>query len=89
MADPRLDRLQGILLILLPGQGGNVPRAQLRPNWVKVPLAAREAATQPEFAAVREIFSKLRNRPAERSARGDFPPIAAWCGELFSQAASA
>jgi hypothetical protein len=40
MADPRQDRLEGILLTLLPVDSGKLPNGQLRPKWVQAPTTA-------------------------------------------------
>jgi hypothetical protein len=40
MADPRQDRLEGILLTLLPVDGGKLPNGQLRPKWVQAAATA-------------------------------------------------
>ncbi|MFM7335093.1 MAG: site-specific DNA-methyltransferase, partial [Tabrizicola sp.] len=54
MADPRLDRLESILLTLLPVDGSKVPNGQLRPKWVQAAAAAGEAVTEAEFDAIRD-----------------------------------
>jgi len=54
MADPRLDRLEGILLILLPVDGSKVPNGQLRPKWVQAAAAAGDTVTEAEFDAIRD-----------------------------------
>lgn len=51
MADPRLDRLEGILLTLLPVDGNKVPNGQLRPNWVQAAAAAGDLVTEAVFDA--------------------------------------
>lgn len=54
MADPRLDRLESILLTLLPVDGSKVPNGQLRPKWVQAAAAAGDAVTEAEFDAIRD-----------------------------------
>lgn len=54
MADPRLDRLEGILLTLLPVDGSKVPNGQLRPKWVQAAAAAGDTVTEAEFDAIRD-----------------------------------
>jgi adenine-specific DNA-methyltransferase len=54
MADLRLDRLEDILLTLLPVDGSKVPNGQLRPKWVQAAAAAGDTVTEPEFDAIRD-----------------------------------
>lgn len=54
MADPRLDRLEGILLTLLPVDGSKVPNGQLRPKWVQAAASAGDTVTEAEFDAIRD-----------------------------------
>ncbi len=54
MADPNLDRLEGILLALLPIDGSKVPNGQLRPKWVRAAAAAGDTVTEAEFDAIRD-----------------------------------
>ncbi|MGR6805345.1 site-specific DNA-methyltransferase [Sphaerotilus natans] len=54
MANPRLDRLEGILLTLLPVDGSKVPNGQLRPKWVQAAAAAGDTVTEAEFDAIRD-----------------------------------
>lgn len=54
MADPRLDRLEGILLSLLPVDGSKVPNGQLRPKWLQAAAAAGDTVTEAEFDAIRD-----------------------------------
>jgi adenine-specific DNA-methyltransferase len=54
MADPRLDRLEAVMLTLLPVDGSKVPNGQLRPKWVQAAAAAGEAVTEAEFDAIRD-----------------------------------
>lgn len=54
MADTRQDRLEGILLTLLPVDGSKVPNGQLRPKWVQAAAAAGDTVTEAEFDAIRD-----------------------------------
>jgi adenine-specific DNA-methyltransferase len=54
MADPRIDRLEGILLTLLPVDGRKVPNGQLRAKWVQAAAAAGDTVTEGEFDAIRD-----------------------------------
>lgn len=54
MADPRLDRLEAVMLTLLPVDGSKVPNGQLRPKWVQAAAAAGDAVTEAEFDAIRD-----------------------------------
>ena len=54
MADPRLDRLEAVMLTLLPVDGSKVPNGQLRPKWVQAAAAAGEHVTETEFDVVRD-----------------------------------
>jgi adenine-specific DNA-methyltransferase len=54
MADPRLDRLEAVMLTLLPVDGSKVPNGQLRPKWVQAASAAGESVTEAEFEVVRD-----------------------------------
>ena len=54
MADPRLDRLEAVMLTLLPVDGSKVPNGQLRPKWVQAVAAAGEAVSEAEFDAIRD-----------------------------------
>jgi adenine-specific DNA-methyltransferase len=54
MADPRLNRLEAVMLTLLPVDGSKVPNGQLRPKWVHAASAAGESVTEAEFEVVRD-----------------------------------
>lgn len=54
MADPRLDRLEAVMLTLLPVDGSKVPNGQLRPKWVQAAAAAGAHVTEAEFEVVRD-----------------------------------
>jgi adenine-specific DNA-methyltransferase len=54
MADPRLDRLEAVMLTLLPVDGSKVPNGQLRPKWVQAVAAAGAAVSEAEFDAIRD-----------------------------------
>lgn len=54
MADTRVDRLESILLSLLPVDGGKVPNGQLRSKWIQAVAAEGESVTEADFDALRE-----------------------------------
>lgn len=55
MADPRLNRLEEILLNLLPPDGAKLPNGQLRPRWVQaVTQQTDERVTEADFDALRD-----------------------------------
>lgn len=54
MADTRVDRLESILLSLLPVDGGKVPNGQLRSKWIQSVAAEGESVTEADFDAIRE-----------------------------------
>ncbi len=53
MADPRLDRLEGLFLGLLPVDGSKAPNGQLRPRWLQAAADAGVPSTDAEFDVVR------------------------------------
>lgn len=54
MADTRVDRLESILLSLLPVDGGKVPNGQLRSKWVQAVATEGESVTEADFDSIRE-----------------------------------
>lgn len=56
MADSRQDRLEGILLGLLPMDGSKVPNGQLRPRRVSAAAQAGETIAEADFDPLREAM---------------------------------
>ncbi|MDP4301850.1 site-specific DNA-methyltransferase [Leptothrix discophora] len=54
MGQARLDKLEGILLDLLPVDGSNLGNGQLQTRWITAAAAAGEDVTEADFTALRE-----------------------------------